>query len=151
MEHNQDSNYFAGSIFDTDSTNTYKLWKSCSRNTKLQEELKTEIPLLKGYAGKTSRTRNGVSVIKDRFFVLTNKHLFYRKTEEVEKLGAYLELKWARMETHKELCESPNEQEPSTTKYTIKIIKNLKFTSLFFDDYQTFYMWRQALIKANVI
>jgi hypothetical protein len=142
-------NQFTDSIFDQDLDGNFKLWTGCPEDHPMNYPLSTAQKLLTGIVGKKSSRRSEKNQIRDRFYVLTPEYLYFKKNEEAAKISGFLNLKWARMEVHTEDYEDQNGQ--VKTKFTIKIIKNLKFTSMFFDDYRDFYTWKQALIKVHVV
>jgi hypothetical protein len=148
MEPTRESN-FTESIFDLDTSGEYKLWKSCSRSESLYQKLINKPVLLEGFVGKRSSRGSSQNKIQNRYFVLTNGYLYFKKRQDSTKISGYLKLRWARMEVHTEDYE--NEAGQVKSKFTIKIIKNLKFTSMFFDDYNDFFVWKQAFIKVNLI
>lgn len=148
MEPNRESN-FTESIFDQNPNDGYKLWNSCPKDHPLYPKLINSTPLLQGFVGKRSSRKNQPSQIQDRFFVLTNNYLYFKKREDTSKISGFLQFKWARMEVHQE--EYENQDQEISVKFTIKIIKNLKFTSLFFDSYKEFCKWKQALISVHLI
>ena len=150
MEHNRESD-FTESIFDTNASGNFKLWKSCPRDQPIYEAVISETPLHTGYVGKrASSKRTGTSCIQDRYFVLTKNYLYFKKRPDAERVSGYLDNNWARIAVYQDQYVAPGQQDPGT-KFTIKIIRNLKFTSLFFDDYREFYKWKQALINVNFI
>jgi hypothetical protein len=79
MEHDRTS-LFNESIFDENPTSSFKLWKSCPKDSPIYEQVISEAPLLTGFVGKRSSSRRtGESTIQDRFFVLTRNFLYFKK------------------------------------------------------------------------
>lgn len=146
QEPNKMRNNFIEGIFDSDLSGDYKLWKGpSSSDVPLKELMKSQI-LFSGYVGRKSSTGK----IKNKFFVLTSNYLYYKNNYNSTVVRGVLNHKWARMEVHEEEIFN-RDNNVIENKFTIKILKNYKFSSIFFDEYIHFYNWKQALINVNVI
>lgn len=97
------SDQFTDSIFDSPPPEgNFKLWVACSESHPMHEPLSKSVPILTGIVGKRSSSKSQKNQIRDRFYVLTDSYLFFKKKEGVSKISGFLDHKWARMEVHKE-------------------------------------------------
>ena len=108
---------FMESFFD-EPTPGFKLWEKKSSTFNEDEE----IIIHKGQLAKLSKKNNKW---KSRLFVLTNKHLYYKKDEKDKKIRGIMKIDWVRTEF---LLEG----NPKNTQFNfgIRFIKNMKYSDL---------------------
>ena len=131
------SSGFLESFFD-DNQSGFKLWSKKTDELKLDKEIK----IYQGNLHKLSRKSNKW---KERFFVLTNKHLIYYRDESLTKIQGVLKLHWVRNEYITEGHPSNKDY-----KYGIRFIKNMKYSDLWLIDESEFREWKEALAQVCV-
>ena len=136
------------SLFDQalqKSKKPFKLWKKPSKSQSFQ--LEGEKILLKAPLGKRSKSVR--TKIDQRLFFLTPNFLYYKKSKYSEKISGFLTLDWTRVVPTFNDDASINEDYP----YKITLVKNLKFTNLYFSTLQLedFKNWVQKLKITNIL
>lgn len=125
---------FLESFFD-DGDTSYRLWsKNFDRLDLVKEER-----IFAGPMHKLSR-KNGKW--KERFFVLTNRHLVYYKDSAEGKVRGVMSLEWVRNEYVED--GHPSEK---MYKFGVRFIKNMKYSDLWVVDKGLFDQWKLALAK----
>lgn len=127
---------FMESFFD-EPTPGFTLWEKKSSTFKPEQE----VVVYKGQLAKLSKKNNKW---KARLFVLTDKHLYYKKDEKDKKIRGIMKVGWVRTEF---LLEG----NPKNAVYTfgIRFIKNLKYSDLWCDENE-FKMWKTAIPKVFI-
>lgn len=128
---------FIEGFFDEENAHHYKLWSSKYEPSLLDEEV-----LSNAAYGKRSKNAKDLA---ERCFILTPKHLYYKKSETDDKIRGVMELKFARTE-----FEGDDEPENGKFNFSIKFIKNLKFTEIFTKSKSTYLEWKVLLSKLTI-
>ena len=128
---------FIEGFFDNESISNYKLWSSKYDPIILNEE----VLAMDGY-GKRSKNAKELA---ERCFVLTLAHLYYKKNEKDTKIRGVMDLRFARTE-----FEGDHKPEDGNFNFSIKFIKNLKFTEIFTRSKEVFFRWRQLLCRLTI-
>lgn len=131
---------FSQSIFDTkdiEELKEYKLWNRKLPGLKISDPVSYSL-----FAAKKAKT--GESFDLRPFYTTKPGFLYYKKSPESSKIRGAMDLKWARIR-----FERINVQEAMETgfQYSVKIIKNLKFTTLYLKDEEAVEHWRGAMLK----
>lgn len=127
------------SIFDTrdpKELKDYKLWNRKLPGLKISDPIQITLQAAK-------KAKDGESFDFRPFYVTKNGFLYYKKTPETPKIRGAMDLKWARIIFSKVEAREVFE---SDFCYTVKIVKNLKFTTLYLRDKEDMEMWRDALL-----
>lgn len=131
---------FSQSIFDTknvEKLKEYKLWNRKLPGLKISDSISYSL-----LAAKKAKT--GESFDLRPFYTTKTGFLYYKKSPESSKIRGAMDLKWARVRFEKLSAQESIETE---FQYSVKIIKNLKFTTLYLKDTQAAEHWRTALLK----
>lgn len=123
---------FIEGFFDDDSATNYKLWSS-----KYDPDILKENVLATSLWGKRSKNAHQLA---ERCFILTPNHLYYKKRPNDEKIRGVMNLKFARTE-----FEGEDLEENGEFIFSVKFIKNLKFTEIFTKSKDVFLKWRGLL------
>lgn len=125
------------SFFDSDLPN-FKLWSKGSENIDISQEKRL-------YAGRMHKSSKQNGKWKERFFVLTDKHLVYYKDSSEDIVRGIMPLDYVRNEYIKE-------GHPTRAQYThgIRFIKNMKYSDLWLSDEHQFTEWKVQLSKVCV-
>jgi hypothetical protein len=128
---------FIEGFFDDENAHHYKLWSSKHDPSLLDEEIISQAAY-----GKRSKNAQDLA---ERCFILTPKHLYYKKSESDSKIRGVMELKFARTE-----FEGDNEPENGKFNFSIKFIKNLKFTEIFTRNKSKYLEWKKLLSRLTI-
>lgn len=128
---------FIEGFFDDESISNYKLWSS-----KYNPEILKEPILATNLYGKRSKNAQQLA---ERCFILTPNHLYYKKRPDDNKIRGVMELKFARTE-----FDGDDLEENGDFIFSIKFIKNLKFTEIFTKDKTVYLNWRGMLSRLTV-
>jgi hypothetical protein len=139
---------FISSFFDRNDPENFKLWRSMTPEEIDQDQILHRETFFK-------RSKKDVELTQRTFF-LTHKFLFYKKNESDTKIRGVMELEWVRVEYFtpqdreqaNDLIEDEND--PTSELYSIKFIKNLKFTEIFTDNQQIFEFWKHLLSAITI-
>ena len=83
--------------------------------------------------------------LAERAFYLTPNHIYYKKSESDTKIRGVMELKFSRTE-----FEGDDKPEDGNFNFSIKFIKNLKFTEIFTKYKSTYLEWKEKLAKLTI-
>lgn len=136
---------FVSSFFDTPNSESFKLWRSMSPDEIEEGQIIHSDNFFK-------RSKKDIELTQRKFF-LTHKFLFYKKNESDTKIRGAMELEWVRVEyTYPEDKDDMliEEDDPTKDLYSIKFVKNLKFTEIFTDSKDQFEIWRQLLSAITI-
>lgn len=122
---------FATSIFDK-KDQKFRLWHKKNKN--FNEKLPTSFASLAFKPTKKSQE------LVQRHFYIKSHFLCYKRNPEDQKISGILDLNWTRAEFNK-----VEEEEDTGFKFVMMLIKQAKFTSIYFKDEQTMERWRAAL------
>lgn len=125
------------SFFDDDQPH-FKLWSKASTEFNLDKEER----VFSAYFYKHSKRENQW---KERFFVLTNKHLVYYKDSTESKIKGLMKLDWVRNE-----YITDGHPQNKEFGYGVRFIKNLKYSDLWLKDKDLFDKWKSALSKVCI-
>ena len=128
---------FIEGFFDDESISNYKLWSS-----KYDPEILKEPILATSVWGKRSKNAHQLA---ERCFILTPNHLYYKKRPDDNKIRGVMNLKFARTEFDGDSLEENGE-----FIFSIKFIKNLKFTEIFTKDKEVYLQWRELLATLTI-
>jgi hypothetical protein len=128
---------FIEGFFDDESVTNYKLWSSKHSPSLVEEEI-----LAMDVYGKRSKNAKELA---ERCFILTPYHLYYKKSDSDPKVRGVMNLKFARTE-----FEGDYEEEDGSFKFSVKFIKNLKFTEIFTNSKEVYLRWKELLAKLTV-
>ena len=129
------------SIFDSiQQPEDYKLW------TKVTKKIQEQEVLISGLVGKKSVK---ASRIEKRIFYLTKTHLYYRRRGgEGAKLGKAMDLSWVRLSHEVEPIQL---DEANGFRFCFKLVKNMKYTMLYFEEEDKFKNWLNILRQIAVL
>ena len=126
-------------FFDT-NPDSFKLWTAISSSRVKGQHILKASEFYK-------RSKKNTALAK-RSFHLTEKYLFYKKDEKDRKIRGAMKLDWVRAEFS---CPGDSdridESEQTRNMYSIKFIRNMKFTEIFTEERAVFEEWRQVLAK----
>lgn len=108
--------------------------------TKHIPDIKHQDPEFQSYALKTSLSGN----LEVRFFAVFGHYLCYKRSKSTKKFKGCLDLKFSRIQYSQIEMRS---KKASSCKYRVRIIKNLKFTDIFFKTTQNLQQWKSAVNK----
>jgi len=128
---------FIEGFFDNENITNYKLWSSKYDPSILQEQ----VLAMDGY-GKRSKNAKELA---ERCFVLTPRHLYYKKNPKDTKIRGVMDLHFARTE-----FDGDQQEENGKFNFSIKFIKNLKFTEIFTRSKEVYFRWKQLLCKLTI-
>lgn len=128
---------FIDGFFDQENSQNYKLWSSKHDPSILEEEI-----ISIGPYGKRSKNAKDLA---ERSFVLTKRYLYYKKSDKDEKIRGVMDLQFTRTE-----FEGEDKPEDGSFNYSIKFIRNLKFTEIFTKYKQVFTEWKIHLAKLTI-
>jgi hypothetical protein len=154
---------FNKSFFDSSDTSNFRLWQHVDETHSLKGEILLQSQVLK-------RSRKGDELVK-RFFFITQNAIYYKKAFEDHKVRGMLKLDSVRLEyqvpegfeyppqdytesinspyLNRKMDDKAKEEAPKDelTKnlFIIKFVRNLKFTELYFDEQDSFFVWMDAL------
>lgn len=128
---------FIEGFFDDETISNYKLWSS-----KYDPEILKEPILTVDVWGKRSKNAHQLA---ERCFILTPNHLYYKKRPDDSKIRGVMNLKFARTE-----FDGDNLEENGEFIFSIKFIKNLKFTEIFTKDKSVYLKWRDLLATLTI-
>jgi len=123
---------FLESFFD-DNQSSFKLWSKKTDEIKLDKEIKIFQSPLHKLSRKNTKW-------KERFFVLTNKHLIYYRDDTESKIRGVMKLQWVRNE-----YLTDGHPSNKSYKYGIRFIKNMKYSDLWLKEESDFKKWKEAL------
>ena len=129
-------NQFVESFFDQNDTN-FKLW---SKKVKKLEINPSEIL----YKGKMSKINRKTNKTKDRFFILTEKNLYYLKSEKSNKIRGVMKTDWVRTEYLEENISKDK------VRYCVRFIKNLKYCDFIINKKSNYETWKEKLSKVFI-
>ena len=113
----------------------FSLWKKPSGMVAIsQADIIFQSPLF-----KVSRKNKD---FKERYFVLTQDHLFYLKSEVEPKILGILDTEWVRCDYITSKGDKPGE-----TNFCIRFVRNMKYTDLWTTDEAHFKDWKTQLCK----
>lgn len=125
------------SFFD-DGTQGFQMWQpphGCY--TISQSDIIFQAPLFK-VSAKTGEW-------KERYFVLTQDHFFYLRSEQQPKILAVMPTQWTRVDYL--IDGSPDSKD---VRYCFRFVRNMKYTDLFTADELHFKIWRSHLCRAFI-
>lgn len=128
---------FIEGFFDEENADHYKLWQSKYNQSLLEEEI-----LSMGPYGKRSKNAKDLA---ERCFVLTPKSLYYKKNEDDDKVRGVMDLSFTRTE-----FEGDDRSEDGGFNFSIKFIRNLKFTEIFTRSKEAYLEWKQLLCRITI-
>ena len=120
-------NQFIESFFDTNVPD-FKLWSKSVQNQTIDESK----VIFKGEMLKINRKKKKT---KQRFFVLTNDHLYYLKSQGNNKIRGIMSTQWVRVQY---IPESEGEDEQ---KHCVRFIKNMKYCDFLIKGQENFKAW----------
>jgi len=126
---------FIESFFDMNTPN-FKLWSKKVTDVNLNED---DI-MYKGEMLKMNRKNNK---LKERYFILTNKHFYYLKSLKIPKIRGVMETNWVRVEYITE--ESDQEK-----RFCFRFIKNMKYCDFWVSNEKEFRNWKIALSRVFI-
>lgn len=126
---------FIESFFD-DNSSGFKLWSKKVSDVKLNAE---DI-IFKGLMLKMNRKNNK---LKERYFIMTQKQMYYLKSEKNNKIRGVMETSWVRVE----FITDENEKEK---KFCIRFIRNMKYCDFWVSDEKSFKEWKRQLSKVFI-
>jgi serine/threonine protein kinase len=122
------------SLFDT-NTKGFTLWRSPNGIFSVS---KSDI-IFQASLYKMSKKSDEC---KMRFFVLTDKYLFYLESEDNPKMIAVMSTKWVRVDY---IVTPATETKPST--FVFRFVRNMKFTDLCTEDKCLFEEWKSHFTR----
>lgn len=128
---------FIEGFFDEENADHYKLWQSKYDPSILEEEIISIAPY-----GKRSKNAKELA---ERCFVLTRKFLYYKKSEDDDKIRGVMDLNFTRTEFEGDDCP-----EDGGFNFSIKFIRNLKFTEIFTRSKEAYIEWKMLLSRITI-
>lgn len=125
------------SFFDDDE-HGFRLWSKPSSSF----SAKSEKEVFAAYFFKYSKRENKW---KERYFVLTDKHLIYYKDSTASKIKGLMKLNWVRNE-----YITDGHAQNKEFQYGVRFIKNMKYSDLWLKDEGLFNKWKSALSKVCI-
>lgn len=126
---------FIESFFD-DNEAGFKLWSKKVADVKLR----AEDVLFKGFLLKMNRKNNK---LKERFFILTQKQLFYLKSDKNNKIRGVMDTAWVRVEN----IVDENEK---AKRFCLRFIRNMKYCDFWAVDEKGFREWKIQLARVFI-
>ena len=120
------------SFFDDSGPESEKfnLWK---RNDPAMKLEKHEIL----HSGQLLKSDKDSATLKERLFVLTKDHLYYTRDDIKSPIRGVMELKFVRV--------SYFQDDSSSSKYSLRFMRNQKFCDLYVNADKDYMVWKQAL------
>lgn len=132
------------SIFDTRDNRelkNYKLWNRKLPGLKISDPVKCVLLAAK-------KSKSGDSFDMRPFYTTAKGFLYYKKSPDSSKIRGAMDLKWARIIFSR---LSKTEILESGFAFSVKIVKNLKFTTLYLKNEESVEKWRNALLSSAAL